>query len=97
MNLALSILRPEGNIKIKLNWEEALNLDLHSVEIDKESTSTHCETFYGQQSACRGSVFGQDIKTGGMPARDQGEAITIEKAANKPTLTSLRNRQAQTP
>ena len=89
VNLALSILKPEGSIKIQLNWEEKLNLDLHTVQIDTDSTSTHCETFYGQQAVCRGSVFGSDIKTGGMPEEDEGEAITLESVANNPTYTYM--------
>jgi hypothetical protein len=89
VHLTLSALKPEGNIKILLNWEEDLNLDLHTVQIDKESTSTHCETFYGQQASCTGSLFGSDIKVGGMPAQDEGEAILLENVANNPTLTYM--------
>ena len=89
VNLALSLLKPEGSIKIKLNWEEDLNLDLHTVRIDSVNTDTHCETFYGQQSVCRESVFGSDIKTGGMPTEDEGETITLESVANNPTYTYM--------
>ena len=61
---------------IVLNWgANADNLDLHSMQINKDSPGAGCETFFNKKSACDNTQFDTDIFNGGNKG---GEKITIK-------------------
>lgn len=81
--LQLVRIRADGALRLNLAWDaEEFNadLDLHTVQVDREQTATHCETYYNQPSTCTGVEFGRE---------GTGETITILNAQEKPTLTYL--------
>ena len=62
-------------IEIMLNWgSRAGNLDLHTMQINKEKPGTGCETFFNKMTGCENTRLDQDKFDGGT---DGGEKITI--------------------
>ena len=76
-------IRADGALRLNLAWdadEFNSDLDLHTVQVDREQTTTHCETYYNQPNTCAGVKFGRE---------GSGETITILNAQERPTLSYL--------
>ena len=81
---------PDGKtnkIEIVLNWgENASNLDLHSMQINKEAPGAGCETFFNKMDGCENTKLDGDSFIGGTQG---GEKITISNPAQNLKYTYM--------
>jgi len=74
-------------VEIILEWgDQASNLDLHSMQINKESPGAGCETFFNKLSGCENTALDADKFAGGPPG---GEMITISNPADNLKFTYM--------
>merc|ERR1719341_2110751 len=74
-------------IEIVLNWgEKASNLDLHTMQINKEAPGAGCETFFNKMVGCENTQLDVDKFNGGA---DGGEKITISNPAENLKYTYM--------
>ena len=87
--VAFSLL-PAGKtdkIEIVLNWgEKASNLDLHTMQINKEAPGAGCETFFNKMVGCENTQLDADKFNGGA---DGGEKITISNPSENLKYTYM--------
>jgi len=76
-----------NKVQIVLNWgEKASNLDLHSMQINKENPGAGCETFFNKLAGCENTALDADKFNGGA---DGGEKITISNPADNLKYTYM--------
>ena len=74
-------------IEIVLNWgEKASNLDLHTMQINKEAPGAGCETFFNKMVGCENTQLDADKFNGGA---DGGEKITISNPSENLKYTYM--------
>ena len=76
-----------NKIEIVLNWgTNASNLDLHTMQINKEAPGAGCETFFNKMVGCENTKLDGDKFNGGA---DGGEKITISNPAENLKYTYM--------
>ena len=71
----------DGAIRLNLAWKsEQFELNLHTLQVDSQLTTTSCKTYYNQPSTCSGVDYGSE---------GDGQSIVIRNAAATPTHTYM--------
>jgi len=78
---------PTDKIEIVLNWgANANDLDLHTMQINKENPGAGCETYFNKKSSCENTELDGNKFNGGS---DGGEKITIKSPAENLKYTYM--------
>ena len=80
--VALSPVLGDGDVRLMLNWNEKPNdMDLHILQVDKETGLKSCHTFWKYKTKCSGTGVMLDIdnKKGGLNGLETITLDNVEK------------------